>query len=198
MYLRKNVTKEQLKELGFRNNMLCTYTGELIIKQDREIYGEKRMSNELNKAPSSKEDIIIDMYNKGYLEINKTIINKRNIIDIMKKTQVGVKLKGINNETREIIECEIRCVDDKKKIYSKNDKCLDLYDIIDFEFYVCQKEITFMEALNSNKRVRVVLENEEIDIEWPTIDELIKYFSKYKNGELLFDLMKNGKWYEEL
>ena len=197
MYLRKNVTKEQLKELGFRNNMLCTYTGELIIKQDREIYGEKRMPNELSKTPSSKEDIIIDMYNKGYLEINKTIINKRNIIDIMKKTREGVKLKGINNETGEIIECEIRCIDDKKKIYSKDDKCLDLYDIIDFEFYVCQKEITFMEALNSDGKVKVVLENKEIDTEWLTIDELIKYFSKYKNGELL-DLMKNGKWYEEL
>ena len=198
MYLRKNVTKEQLKELGFRNNMLCTYTGELIIKQDREIYGEKRMPNELSKTPSSKEDIIIDMYNKGYLEINKTIINKRNIIDIMKKTREGVKLKGINNETGEIIECEIRCIDDKKKIYSKDDKCLDLYDIIDFEFYVCQKEITFMEALNSDGKVKVVLENKEIDTEWLTIDELIKYFSKYKNGELLLDLMKNGKWYEEL
>ena len=198
MYLRKNVTKEQLKELGFRNNMLCTYTGELIIKQDKEIYGEKRMPNELSKAPSSKEDIIIDMYNKGYLEINKTIINKRNIIDIMKKTREGVKLKGINNETGEIIECEIRCIDDKKKIYSKDDKCLDLYDIIDFEFYVCQKEITFMEALNSDGKVKVVLENKEIDTEWLTIDELIKYFSKYKNGELLLDLMKNGKWYEEL
>ena len=198
MYLRKNVTKEQLKELGFRNNMLCTYTGELIIKQDREIYGEKRMPNELSKAPSSKEDIIIDMYNKGYLEINKTIINKRNIIDIMKKTREGVKLKGINNETGEIIECEIRCIDDKKKIYSKDDKCLDLYDIIDFEFYVCQKEITFMEALNSDGKVKVVLENKEIDTEWLTIEELIKYFSKYKNGELLLDLMKNGKWYEEL
>ena len=198
MYLRKNVTKEQLKELGFRNNMLCTYTGELIIKQDREIYGEKRMPNELSKTPSSKEDIIIDMYNKGYLEINKTIINKRNIIDIMKKTREGVKLKGINNETGEIIECEIRCIDDKKKIYSKDNKCLDLYDIIDFEFYVCQKEITFMEALNSDGKVKVVLENKEIDTEWLTIDELIKYFSKYKNGELLLDLMKNGKWYEEL
>lgn len=198
MYLRKNVTKEQLKELGFRNNMLCTYTGELIIKQDKEIYGEKRMPNELSKAPSSKEDIIIDMYNKGYLEINKTIINKRNIIDIMKKTREGVKLKGINNETGEIIECEIRCIDDKKKIYSKDNKCLDLYDIIDFEFYVCQKEITFMEALNSDGKVKVVLENKEIDTEWLTIDELIKYFSKYKNGELLLDLMKNGKWYEEL
>lgn len=198
MYLRKNVTKEQLKELGFKNNMLFTYTGELIIKQDNEIYGGKRIPNELSEAPSSKEDVIIDMYNKGYLEMNKTIINKRNIIDTIKKTQVGVKLKGINNETGKIIECEIRCIDDKKKIYSKDNKCLDLYDIIDFEFYVCQKEITYMEALNCNGKVRVVLENEGIDTEWFTIDELILHFSKYKNGELLLDLMKNGKWYEEL
>lgn len=158
------------------------------------------IDTEFNRSDMSFE--YIENKNKKKDESDKNMSKELNIIEAS-NMPVGSKFYFEINNTKVYVYVN----NDKRLTYEDDDKPISNYiDIINAKFIPIQKSVTFFEAYNSKKKVKVNhdLIKDSYDPEiitirdnYNSIDEtLYRLIEKFKENNFR-DIIDNGKWYIE-